>query len=209
MRHYVYGIPENIIDLVKCMHSNSECAVVDGTGTPEWFTIKSGVKQGCDMSGFLFLLVIDWIMRKTTSSSNTGIRWNITSKLEDLDYADDIALLSSTKDQMQRKSNLLNTYAKSTGLKINAAKTKAMRMNTNNQPIEIDDTTVDDVKHFIYLYVGATVSKTGGTNEDIRRRLGHARLAYNKLKSVWNNSQFGRKTKMKLLKSNVLSVLLL
>jgi hypothetical protein len=59
-------------------------------------------------------IVIDWIMRKTTkctSSSNTGIRWNITSKLEDLDYADDIALLSSTKDQMQRKSNLLNTYS--------------------------------------------------------------------------------------------------
>jgi hypothetical protein len=36
----------------------------------------------------------------------------------------------------------------------------------------------------------------------------HARLTYNKLKSVWNNSQFGRKTKMKLLKWNVLSVLL-
>jgi hypothetical protein len=47
-----------------------------------------------------------------------------------------------------------------------------------------------------------------GTNEDIRRRLDHARLAYNKFKSVWNNSQFGRKTKMKLLKWNVLSVLL-
>jgi len=196
-----------IIDLVKCMYSNSRCAVVDGTGTSEWFTIKSGVKKRCNMSGFLFLLVIDWILRKTTSSSNTGIRWNFTSKLEDLYYADDIALLSSTTDQMQRKSNLLNTYVKSTGLKINAAKTKAMRMNTNNnKPIEIDGTAVDDAKHFIYL--GATVSETGGTNEDIRRRLGHARLAYNKLKSVWNNSQFGRKTQMKLLKSNVLSVLL-
>jgi hypothetical protein len=32
----------------------------------------------------------------------------------------------------------------------------------------------------------------------------HARLTYNKLKSVWNNSQFGRKTKMKLLKWNVI-----
>ena len=51
-----YGIPEKIIDLVKCMYSNSECAVVDGTGTSEWFTIKSRVKQGCNMSGFLFLL---------------------------------------------------------------------------------------------------------------------------------------------------------
>ena len=96
---------------------------------------------------------------------------------------------------------------KSTGLKINAAKSKAMRMNTNNnQPIEIDGTAVDDVKHFIYI--GATVSERGGTNEDIRRRLTHARLAFNNLKSVLNNSQFGRKTKMKLVKSNVLSVLL-
>ena len=87
------------------------------------------------------------------------------------------------------------------------AKTKAKRMNTNNNKlIEIDGTAVDNVKHFIYL--GATVCETGGTNKDIRRRLSHARLAYNKLKSVWNNSQFGRKTKMKLLKSNVLSVLL-
>ena len=107
---------------------------------------------------------------------------------------------------MQRRSNLLNTYAKSTGLKINVAKTKAMRMNTNNQPIEIDGTAVDDVKHFINL--GTKVSETGGTNEDILRRLGHARLVYNKLKSVWNNNQFGGRTKMKLFKSNVLSVLL-
>jgi hypothetical protein len=72
------------------------------------------------------------------------------------------------------------------------AKTKAKRMNTNNNKlIEIDATAVDNVKHFIYL--GATVCETGGTNKDIRRRLSHARLAYNKLKSVWNNSQFGRK----------------
>ena len=87
------------------------------------------------------------------------------------------------------------------------AKTKAKRMNTNNNKlIEIDGTAVDNVKHFIYL--GTTVCETGGTNKDIRRRLSHARLAYNKLKSVWSNSQFGRKTKMKILKSNVLSVLL-
>jgi hypothetical protein len=72
---------------------------------------------------------------------------------------------------LQRKSNLLNTYTKSTGLKIDAAKAKAMRMNTsNNKPIEIDGTAVDNVKHFIYL--GVTVSETGGINKDIRRRLG-------------------------------------
>ena len=91
------GIPEKLIHLVKCMYSDNECAVVTPNGTSKWFKIKSRVKQGCNMSGFLFLLVIDWVMRKLTAEKNTGIRWNFTTKLDHLDYADNIALLSSTK----------------------------------------------------------------------------------------------------------------
>ena len=49
------------------------------------------------MLGFLFLLVIDWIMRRTLEGDKTGIRWKLRSRLNDLDFADDIALLSSTK----------------------------------------------------------------------------------------------------------------
>ena len=48
------------------------------------------------MSGFLFLLATDWIMRKITTDRRRGIRWNLTTVLEHLDFADDIALLSST-----------------------------------------------------------------------------------------------------------------
>ena len=32
-------------------------------------------------------------------------------------------------------------------------------------------------------------TNTGGTNENIRRRIGLARITYNKLAPVWNNSQ--------------------
>lgn len=65
-----YGIPEKLIIMTKSMYEDSECAVVDGSGTTEWFRVRSGVKQGCNMSCFLFLLVIDWIMRKTTTANN-------------------------------------------------------------------------------------------------------------------------------------------
>ena len=41
-------------------------------GRTEWFEVKSGVKQGCDMSGFLFLLVIDWMMRRTVAHALGG-----------------------------------------------------------------------------------------------------------------------------------------
>ena len=62
-----YSIPEKIVKMVKVMYSGSECAVIDGSGVYDWFEIKTSVKQGSCMSGFLFLLVVDWVMRKTTS----------------------------------------------------------------------------------------------------------------------------------------------
>ena len=62
----------------------------------------------------------------------------------------------------------------------------------NNQVITAAGEEIDDVNDFIYL--GGTVNIKGGTNEDIRRRLGHARIAWNKLiRAIWNNSQIERK----------------
>ena len=47
--------------------------------------------------------MIDWIMRAAVEGSNTGIRWKLCSKLDVLDFADDIALISSTEKQIQQK----------------------------------------------------------------------------------------------------------
>ena len=81
------------------------------------------------MSGFIFLLLVDWIMRKTTAGNNTGIRWNFTSKLEDLDFADDITLMSPCYTYMQTKTRQLNQFAARAGLRININKTQVLRIN--------------------------------------------------------------------------------
>ncbi|PIK45536.1 hypothetical protein BSL78_17607 [Apostichopus japonicus] len=128
-----YGIPGKIINIVKIMYSDSVCAVLDDGEVTEWFQVKTGVKQGCVMSGFLFLLVIDWMMRETTKDNNTWIRWQMTSKLEDLDFADDVALLSSSHSQMQKKTNSITGLASRVGLKVNKKKTKIMRMNNKKR----------------------------------------------------------------------------
>lgn len=202
-----YGIPPKLIRMVKAMYDGNQCAVVDVTGPTGWFDVKSGVKQGCNMSGFLFLLVIDWIMRRTLEGDNTGIRWKLWSKLNDLDFADDIALLSSTRQQIQQKVSSLSNNSKATGLRINSAKTKLLRINTaNDEKVQVDDHDIEEVERFVYL--GAHVSTSGGTEDDIQARLGKARVAYNKLGKIWKNSQFTCKNKIKIFKSNVISVLL-
>ena len=63
--------------------------------------------------------VPDWTTRKTTSDKPRGIQWNFFSYLEDLDFADDLAILSTNRSNLQEKIALLKTYAKQTGLHIN------------------------------------------------------------------------------------------
>ena len=55
-----YGIPEGIIDIVKCLYDNSRCSVRTEGELGEWFQIVTGVRQGPN------LLVIDWVMKKAT-----------------------------------------------------------------------------------------------------------------------------------------------
>lgn len=203
-----YGIPPKLIIMVKAIYDGNQCMVVDGAGLTGWFDARSAVKQGCNMSEFLFLLVIDWIMRKTLEGNNTGIRWKLWSKLNYLDFADDVALISSTKQQIQKRVRSLSTNSKATGLKINSEKTKLHRLNTtNNEKVQVEDRDIDDLESFVYLG-GVHVSSSGGTEDDIKARFGKARAAYIKLKKIWKKSQFTTKNKIKILKSNVISVLL-
>ena len=202
-----YGVPEKIINVVKMFYKDFMCAVVDKCELGDWFEIKAGVKQGCNMSGFLFLLVIDWVMRRTTGNGERGIRWNFTTKLDDLDFADDIALIASTRQHIQEKTTMMSGNAGRVGLKINAEKTKVMRINARqSDPIVVENNVIEDVEKFMYL--GATVSKEGGGTEDLKSRVSKARGTFARLYSIWRSSRISRKTKLRLYKTLVLPVLL-
>ena len=160
------------------------------------------------MSGYIFLIIVDWIMKNVTEGNNTGIRWKFTSKLEDLEFADDIALFSSNIQHMQSKVSKLNEFTAKTRLKINTKKTEVVRQNSkSNSRIVIDGHQLNEVDQFTYL--GANVSKQGGAEDDSMNNIIHkARVSFIKLKKMWNSSKFALRTKLRLFKSLVLPVLL-
>ncbi|GFS18255.1 endonuclease-reverse transcriptase [Elysia marginata] len=122
------------------------------------------------MSALLFSIAIDWVTRQTTEDQNRGIRWDLFTNLEDLDFADDLALLSHTHHHIQEKTSRLNTYAKQIGLKISKKKTEVMILNVlNPQPVQIDETILPFTEKFTYL--GRCVTPDGGAKDDIINRL--------------------------------------
>lgn len=159
------------------------------------------------MSSFLFNLAIDWIMKNSTKDKKRGIRWRLFDQLEDLDYADDIALLSHSKTHMQEKSDRVANFANQLGLRINSQKTKVMLLNTKGNPqIQSYGQALESVDKFTYL--GSTVTKDGGSAEDIKARIGKARNALIHLKHIWASNVYSKKTKVKVYRACVLSILL-
>ena len=145
-------------------------------------------------------------MKTVTEQKQTGIRWSLFSVLEDLEFADDIALPSHTWTQTQQKSSRLNDRASTIGLRINEDETKVMSSDPRRQPVIINNKALDYVDKFSYL--GSILSLHGGSEEDIKSRMGKARSAFFRLRSVWKSNNYSRKAKLRLYQSNVFSVLL-
>ena len=95
-----YGVPDLYIKLIQQLYDNAGCQVIHKGKLTDTFTIQTGVRQGCMLSPMIFLNVVDWFMRQTTMNSNTGIKWNLTEFLEDLDFADDLCLKSQSNSKV-------------------------------------------------------------------------------------------------------------
>ena len=98
-------------------------------------------------------------------------------QLDDLDFADDLALLPHNQRQIQDKTICLGTMSAGTGLKISKKKTELMKINTTaNTPVTVDGEPIREVDSFIYL--GSAVDRQGGTDRDVTARIGKARVAF-------------------------------
>ena len=204
MRHY--GVPNKYVSVIKEIYRGMTCRILHGGDMSESFNVQTGVRQGCLLSPFVFLLAIDWVMRETTEEERNGIQWTLFDHLDDLDFADDLVLLSHNHKQMQGKTTALQTTASKIGLKLNTEKTKMMRINTSRtEPIRLGNNEIEDVTSF--TYVGSIVDTTGGTDQDIKIRIGKARTAYIILRKIWNSRELSRPTKIRTFNSNVKAVL--
>ena len=202
-----YGIPEKFINIIKNTYTGMQCNIMHEGQLTDPFDITTGVRQGCLLSPFLFLLAVDWIMKQTTSNRRNGIQWTLMEQLDDLDFADDIALLSHNHQQMKDKLAILEERAAETGLIISTKKTKVLKANTTTiTSLKVKATPLEEVDSFTYL--GSVMDRLGGSEQDIKCRIGKARTAFRMINTIWRASNITLNTKIRLFNSNIKTILL-
>ena len=109
-------------------------------------------------------------MRSTISDRPSGIQWTLSTQLEDLDFADDLAVLSSRNTQLQEKPDRQASFSRRTRLNINTTKTKVMNINTTpSVSITVNREVLETVEEFTYR--GSLISQDNGAKKDIKARL--------------------------------------
>ncbi|VDP63692.1 unnamed protein product [Schistosoma curassoni] len=132
-------------------------------------------------------------MNTSTSEGKHGIQWTSRMQLDDLDPEDDLALLSQAQQQMQGKKNSVAAASAAVGLNIHREKSRILTFNTAcTNPITIDGEDLEDVKTFTYL--GSIIDEQGGSDADVKARIGKARAAYLQLRNIWNSKQQSNNT---------------
>ena len=160
-----YGVNIGYIKLIKDMYDKTTQALRINNLMTRMFHTYKGVKQGCILSPKLFNLFINDLPDIFVDDDNCCSPVFLTNetKINCLMYADDLILLSESKDGLQSCLDRLYDYTQQWDLKLNLKKTKIMIFQNTGRRIPTSFTFGENVVQAAseYKYLGTVITNTG------------------------------------------------
>ncbi|GFW64535.1 retrovirus-related Pol polyprotein from type-1 retrotransposable element R2 [Trichonephila clavipes] len=113
------GVDHEFVSLVSNIYSNSTTRVFAGDRLTDPINIKRGVKQGCPLSGMLFNLALDQVLRTVQEGREDKAI---------LAFADDLVLLAPSPEDMQDLLTLTSEALDRIALRVNPNKCATMHL---------------------------------------------------------------------------------
>ena len=120
------GIPGHLTCLVRNLYAGQEARVRTGHGKTDWFQMRKGVHQVCNIVILLFNLFAEYIMRNAgLDEAQAGIQ--IAGRnINKLRYADDTTLMAESKGELKSLLMKVKEESEKVGLKLSIQKTELM-----------------------------------------------------------------------------------
>ena len=115
----------DILNWISIFYNDVSSCVLNNGHASTFFPLQRGVRQGCPLSGVLFVLGIELFGRALKNKSIKGILVN-NHEIKVTQYADDTTVFVRDRDSVIQLFDLLQNFSLLSGLEINIAKTEAM-----------------------------------------------------------------------------------
>ena len=209
-------VPLAMICGIMALYTDTTAIVLTSDGYTDPFHASKGILQGDTLAPFLFVLAVDWMMRRALTQELMAGRGvcvtpcrssrNPAYYLSDLDFADDIALLSHDMSTAQKILTTVKKSAILVGLTINKSKTEYMVCGEVTadvgvqEPVTLSVDAGPIVKVDDFRYVGGWLKSS---NDDFRHRVPQAWQACNSMWRIWKCYTLSRDCKRTLFQATV------
>ena len=204
-----YNINGPCYNIIKSVYCQTGYQVKIGDDISPMFYGKNGLKQGCCMSPVLSNIYQNDMHDTFKSQDCNPVRIG-PIELSSLSWADDLILVSLSKQGLQNCILKLEEYCKKWGLEINERKTKCMVMSSKRgpfDPIYIYNTPIDYVQSMVYL--GFSINRNGNVAAVMQDRIAKAtRVSHMILQALRTNRNVSSKLSMTLFDKQITPILL-
>ena len=147
------GINGQFLNVIKNIYQQTQCAVKINGKSTKYFAYEKGVQQGNPLSPLLFNLFINDIFEELKNDSQ--ITLDNQNMIHALMYADDLIIMATSPEELQKSLDKLSLYCEKWKLNVNIKKTKIMTFskgtNVKNHPFKINNKVVEHTKEYKYL----------------------------------------------------------
>ena len=202
------NIPPKILKVVKSLYSYPSFRVKRDRFTSETKMQNAGIRQGCPLSPYLFILVMTVMFRDIHLKHYRDLSDCRIDKItfNELLYADDTLLISKNTRGMNKFLHAIEEESAYYGLRLNQAKCNILSMNGNNQIGFKDGTLVRHTDEATYL--GGILTKSVNISTEISRRIASATATWKSLDLFWKQACCSLKNKVLIYNAVIRSKLL-
>ena len=224
------GVPTVMLSIIQSCHQDMRAEVRVGSDLSDAFEMKNGLRQGCTLAPTLFNVYFNAMVtcwrdecaeagidvlfkhgRKLVGDRTGKSRLQVV-RVTESQFADDVALYSSSREDYEMASRKFVDMARKWGLTVNTQKAKGIVIGTaiddrDMASVQVDGGEIEMVDCFTYL--GSNLSRDGNVTLDVTSRIEKASKAFGALRGpIFNNSNLSVATKRAVYRAVVLAVLL-
>ena len=126
----LYGIPQEMVNAIKVLYTETKARVLTSDGETDTFDMVSGILQGDTLAPFLFIVVLDYVLRISLDAGyKKGLlihprrsRRHPSVHVTDLDFTDDLAITSDTVQNVEELLHAVEEAAAYVGLHCNTTR---------------------------------------------------------------------------------------
>ena len=122
----LFNLGDSIQQWVSTFYNNSESAVLNNGFCTNFFKLSRGVRQGCPLSPYLFIVGAEIITCKIRQDKTIKGITVFQKELKLGQFGDDTTLLCNDCNSVYRAIAVLNSFGNLSNLRLNPSKTKAL-----------------------------------------------------------------------------------